>query len=321
MAIGSTTADIVKAILRNCGELDNQDSPFHLTALDYLNKFNTAFHSGSVMFDLDFGGVWSWAKEQNPGVLVLVPPYKTGSITLVKGSNAGVFTTPPSESYVGWFIKVDNRPEVFRIKNHATPFADFELDSIYTDESGTLGFTCFKTDYDLVPNVGQKILRLVTPFSVYRSQCEDDSGHIYGMEFLAYKKKYPIKHVMQGIPTRLSEIRDVDGLKTIRFNKYPDTETRVEYEFVQYPNPLTDSDESIPSLPLEGRNAIEYAATYKLMLDKDDDRAEKYLQLAQASLASIRSADRKEAGNMSGNRGRLIPRPEQVGNRSDRDFY
>ncbi len=320
MANGATASDILKAILRNCGELTDGTSPYHLDALEYLNVFHIAFHAGSTMFDIDFGQVWTWAKEQDPGVLVLQPKFSTDTVSLTKGSSSGTFLTAPSGSLVGWFLRINNRSEVFRIKNHSSPFLDFELDSEYTDETGAaLSFECYKSDYDLVPNAGQKILRLISPFLTYKDTGLDSSGtgEIHGLDFPVFRKRFHHKYIKQGIPNLFSEIKDTDGLKRIRFNRYPESITRVEYEFVQIPNPLTDSDENVPNLPLEGRNAIEYAATYKLMLDKEDDRADKYLTMCQASLKSITAADRKESANNNERRGQLVPRPEQTRSRGD----
>ena len=313
MANGESTEDLINSVLRNCGENVDSDSPYRDTALEYLDRFHKAFHSGSTLFDINFGDVWTWAKEKHPNVLILKPAYRTGAISLTNGSPSGTFDTPPSEDLSGWFIKVDGRPEVFRIISNDSPFADFTIDSDYTDETGaSLGFTAFKLDYDLDQVSSQKILRLIAPMAIYRSSDDSGSGFIHGLEFPAFRKKYPPRYVAEGYPAEFTEIKDVDGLKTVRFSSFPTVSTRVEYDLVAVPNALSDDPTSIPALPLEARNAIEYAATYKLMLDKDDDRADKYLALCQASLKALGASDRREHSDQSSRRGELTPRPEQL---------
>lgn len=317
MANGESTADLLINIMRNIGEIGDGTSPYHETALDYLNQFHRAFHAGSCLFDIDFGQVWTWAKEEHPNVILLQPAYETGVVSLTNGSASGTFGTPPSESYAGRMLRVIGRPDVFRIVTHSTPFASFTLDSTYTDDTGaSLAFECFKVDYTLDQVEAQKIMRLIAPMTIYRGQQGEDfaenSGFVYGLDFLAFRKKYPPKYMKAGVPTHFCETKDTDGVKKVRFNRYPSEVTRVEYEYVQRPNALDDDENSLPNLPLEGRNAIEYAATYKLMLDKEDDRADRYLGLAQASLRALVASKKHEGAHTGGARGQLIPRPEQV---------
>jgi hypothetical protein len=312
MANGETTRDLIQSVLRSIGELTDGTSPYHADALEYLDEFHKAFHSGATLFDLDFGGEWTWAKERDPQVLILEPAYETGTIDLVQNSASATLSTPPSSSLQDWFLKVEGRAELYRLSSHLTPFAAATLDSVFTGSSGTYNFTIFKVDYDLDQVANQKILRLISPFQVYSDQeeLENEPGNVDMMEFAAYKKKWPLKYVRSGIPTACTEIRDDDGAKRVRFNRYPTELTRVEYELIQVPNDLQDSDDSIPRLPREARNTIEYAATFKMMLDADDDRAEKYLQMAQTALAAARAADRRENQSGSTRRGRLIARAD-----------
>jgi len=84
----------------------------------------------------------------------LEPKYDTGTITLTQGSEAGIFSSAPSSSLQGWHIKIEGRPEVFKIAQHTAGQTGFELDAHYTDTTGSgLNFEAFKLDYEVLPNV------------------------------------------------------------------------------------------------------------------------------------------------------------------------
>lgn len=312
MAI-ETASDLIAAVLKNCGERVDGSSPYHADALDYVNQFHVAFHEGSSLFDLNFGKAWTWAKEPNPQVLNLRPADVTGTCTVTQGSANAAFNTARAESYADWMIQFGDRPETYRIAEHADPFGAMVLDAEYVgDDDADVTFRAFKIDYALDQVEGQKIIRLVAPMLVYADQedPEADSGLIDGMEESTFKQKWPLKWIREGVPTKFCEVEDNDGAKVVRFNRYPQELTRVEYELVQKPNELQDSDSSVARLPLMGRRAIEYGATFKLMLDTDDDRAQKYLDMAQAQLIALETADRKERAQTSTKRGMLVPRPD-----------
>jgi hypothetical protein len=65
---------------------------------------------------------------------------------------------------------------------------------------------------------------------------------------------------------------------------------------------------SIPRMPLGYRGVLANYATYYMLADKSDQRADLYLRLAQAQLKSMVDATRRDQRRKSKNRGRLISR-------------
>lgn len=311
MANLTTTSDILLSTLSRVGELESSSSPYYTKALEYINEIYLKILGGANVFDLDMGEPWVWAKSQYPGVLQLNPVNDTGTVTLTKASTSGTFSSAPSTSMAGYYLKIDDRPEYFRIATHTASATAFTLDAAYTDTSGSgLTFKAIPLNYSLTSSV----LRLFEPMVVYRDQgvLADEDGKIYGIDLNSLKKEYPLTRLEQGVPTRFAQFYDTDGTISVRFNKYVETETRVEYEYIPIPTALTASPDLTPLIPREFREALVYGAAYFLCLDKDDSRADSYLQITQAVLRAMMKANRKELKDYGLNRGRLLPRYEQV---------
>jgi len=310
MANLRTTPDLIAAVLRNCGELTDGTSDKADDALEYLDMFHRAFHAGGNELNMDFSDVWTWAKAQYPGVLILNPPYKTGGVTLTLGSPNGTFSTPPSGSLAGWYLRIPGRAEAFRIKTHITPFAAFVLDSEYTDKSVAAGeFVAFQTDYNLVPASSDLIIRLVMPMLLARGESTQGSPEVHGIELSRFQREFPLSGTPEGTPTHFCQLYETDGLITVRMNAFPTEKMRVEYEYVPIPTALENLVGSIPRLPHIARPIMVNAATAKIMLDKQDDRADAYAKWAIAGLGALRLQTRRSNAASGGeNRGRLVER-------------
>lgn len=317
MANGRTTADLIQAALHNAGELTDGSSPYHSKALEYINKFHQAFLAGSNAFGLDLGDQWSWAKADYPAVITLKAPHETGTVSLTNGSTSGTFSDAPSTSMAGRLLKIDDRPEFFRIASHTATQTAFTLDAEYTDDTGSgLSYKAILLDYSINP-ASTKIVRLVTPMRVYRTQTDpNDEGLIEMTDLATLNRNYPLGRMMGGIPTHFAQAKKSDGTIRVRFNDYVSEMTRVEFDYIPEATDLTDSSGSIPLIPYEHRDVLEYAATYRLMLDKEDSRFQAYLDLTQTTLEAMKRANRKELSQSSTRRGELIARQEEVVHRN-----
>lgn len=153
MANFRTTADILDSILSKSGEVTNGNSAYETRALDYLNRIYHSIIAGGNEFNIEVDEPWVWAKNPEPIILELQPKFDTGTVTLTNGSSAGTFSSAPTDSLQGWFIKIDNRAGVFKIATHTAGATAFTINGAYDNTTGaTLGFECFKLDYDLVPS-------------------------------------------------------------------------------------------------------------------------------------------------------------------------
>lgn len=146
-----TTADLKASVLRRCGENTDGTSSFDTQALDYLNQIHYTVITGGSEFNLDVDEPWVWARARNPMILELQPAYSTGSVALTLGSTAGTFSSAPSYSVEGWFLKLDSGPEIYKVASHTAAATAFVIDAAFPQTSVTTQtFRVFKLDYDLV---------------------------------------------------------------------------------------------------------------------------------------------------------------------------
>lgn len=306
MAGYATVGDIVNDALQKAGELTDGSSEYVTRALDYLNDWHRDILAGSTELDVDCGDPWYWARAQFPAVINLNGPYNTGGVTVTQGSTAGTFGTAPTTSLANQYLKVDGSVEYFRIAAHLANGTAFTLDATYTSDSVTLGsFNVYKLEYTLATG----ILRLVAPFRVYRRQSPfaDDSGQIDGIDKMSLDRDYPMHRMLSGVPDRFAVTwMDNVGNIRVRFNRVPATLTRCEYEYIPIPATLSLTD--APLLPVEHRDVLAYSVAYGLCVDKNDNRAAEYKDLAARSLRALADASRKIKMNEQKEMGRLIPR-------------
>lgn len=312
MANFTTSEDLISAALDHAGELSTTSapiSPLRTRALRYLNRAHHEILSGGNEFKIDMGEPWTWAKSQTPGILQLDPPYETGTISVTKGSTAATLSSASTDSLAGRYLKLDGRPEVFRISAHTGGTDALTLDGAYTDDTGSgLSYKLHALDYSL----SSGIMRLIEPMRVYRSQdsYDDQEGKIYGIALEILTREYPLDRLESGTPIRFAKIGEVDGSISIRMNRSANVTTRVEYEFIPIPSDLTDSSGSIPLVPREYRIALSYMVAYWLMLDKEDSRSDVFFRLSQAKLQAMVQERRKEFQQMSKNFGKILPRED-----------
>lgn len=295
MANFTNMQDLIDATLQHAGEKQGTANPssFRSLVVTYMNRAQHEIISGGNEFKVDMGEPWPWAKAQDPGILQLDPPYETGTVTLTKGLATGTFSDAPGADLTGRQLKLDNRPEVFKIIANAGGGAAFTLDANYTDETGSgLTFKAHKLDYTLTTS----IMRLIMPMTLFRSQVfgDDNNGKIYGIDLNSLSRDFPLTNLDRGGPTRFAILGEIDGTIKVRFNASVEETSRVEYSYIPIPVALTDSTGSIPIVPREYRIALVYMSTFWLMVDKEDSRSEVYSGLVQRKLQAMVQQRRKE---------------------------
>ena len=316
MANFTTTDDLRILALQNAGECTDGTSDFDTFAVENLDYMHKVIVAGGNEFDIELGEPWIWARKSTPDIVNLVPAYEDGDVALTKGSTAGTFSVAPAVglgSFAGRFLKVESRPEIFRIASHTAGDTSITLDAEYTDDTTTgSNFQAMELDYDLPSS---NLVRLIEPARMYKDKLhgDDHDGQIPGIDPKRFENDFPLKHIMRGTPSRFTKINEVDGQYTVRFNMFVDTETRVEFEVIPIPTTLTSSPDTTPLVPLQYRRVLAYAATYFIMVDKSDSRADRYFRHTQAMLQAMVQANRRELEQVGKNFGRLIPRLDRGG--------
>lgn len=422
MAQFRTSADIIDAALRNSGEVTNGNSPYETQALDFINRVHFSLVAGGTIAlgkdsTVEIDETWPWAKAKRPLVLELQPKVNTGSVSLTLGSEAGTFSSAPSVSVAGWYLRVPGREGLFRIASHTASATAFEFDGVYPDETGgTLTFEVFKLDYDLTPeylvidssnnkidfkktSAGSELTATLTAGSytpsalathvatqmttaasgptitgVYSAitkkftltsdgagsttilplfasgtnqlqsahkllgyddtdsaasltqtsayilggisrliepiKIHDGSDRlIFGIDAESFTRDFPFSCMEEGTADRFCLIsEEADGSFKIRLNRYPLEKTRVEVDYVPVPRDLKDSSGSIPLVPRKHVDVLEDAATFYIMLLKNDDRAQVYVQLAQGKLKAMIAQHRGSQVRSGEHFGQIISR-------------
>lgn len=185
------------------------------------------------------------------------------------------------------------------VENSILPSLGFNVD----DSTGSAGYSS--------PFILGGISRLVEPFVVYGHTGRDP--HIYGIDSLAFAQEFPLSEVCSNVPRRFAKIdEDKDGRIVVRFNSYPTTSVRIEISYVPVPHDLVDNSVSTPLVPRKFIDILEFGAAYFLLVDKEDDKADKYATLAKLQLQAMRKQNRSEQFRESKFFGSTIPREDNT---------
>src|SRR4029453_17821624 len=252
--------------------------------LRYLNRGLEALALGGAEFEASIQEDWWWLRKSPPGVLAWGPPYSLWCVALPGGAAAVVFSVPPLTSRAGWFLAVDEHPDIFRVASHVAGAAVALLDSPWTGPTSPAdAFWLIKKEYDLAPDV----MRLLS---------------VNVNQQFAYA---PIA----------AEVVDEN---TIRFDYADPIATgavaqRVEYEYLFRPPELTNASGEEPVVPRQWRRLIVDAAVYFLFYDKNDNRTESTGLLLIGGLKAMRRENRHKDAVQNSELGRLRPRQDDAG--------
>lgn len=240
MANYTTTLDLKKGVLHRAGELTDGTSEYEAKVIEYLNRAYQATLSGAAELGLNLGDPWPWAQNKYPKVLNLVPEISSVTATTTQDSTAITFGAAPPNNLQDWYIKFEDKPEVYRIASHSGVSTSATLDGAYVSPSATnINTKIFKLEYEL----DSGILRLVSPMITYQSQDYTyyDGGKILMMDESQFKADYPVGSMESGSPDFFSQVYKDENMQVrIRFNRIPNQQARVEYNYIPVPAPLTN---------------------------------------------------------------------------------
>lgn len=234
-----TTAELKTGALERAGELTDGRSDYDSSVLDQMDQVYRAIFSGSHAFNVDLGEVWSWAKAKDPGLLILQPALKAGTVALTQDSTTATLSIAPAVglgSLSGWFLQNVAEDTVYRVSSHVAASTTLILDQAYieTSESGAK-YRLFKLDYTLTSGIE----RLAGPMRVNKRQIGSDAyNEVIELEDHALRRDFPINRTQVGAPNSFSVIYSEDGQHTVRFNRYPSERIRVEYDYIPHPKRL-----------------------------------------------------------------------------------
>ena len=304
------SADLVNDILFRAGEPTDGTSDFEAAALRYLNRAYQIVWMGGGEFDPSIQEEWWWLRKARPGILTLEPKISAGTVRVTNNSASITFSAAPSPKIdaslaSGWFFRVTDHPDIFRILTHTSGSTAATLDSRYTGPTATAkSYTAFKLQYPLATDV----MRPISPMRVY----QDSRDEIEGRDLVAMERDWPLRLVEGGVPrvfapvaervVRFSHLGGASGTKLIR----------VEYEYLRQPADLTNSGSEEPLVPRQFRRVLSDLGAFLLFEDKNDTRSVKAAALARTGLQAMSREHRRRMVAWSRTNAQILPRPARL---------
>lgn len=313
MANFATTADILEVALRQAGEVYREATPLYSKALEYLNYSYRLVLAGPSEFDLDFNEPFSWAREETPAILTLKGAYEVGTVALSNGSSTATLSAIPADSLSlkDYHLKVDGRPEYYRVMAHTAGTDELTLDAPFIGvDSPTAKYKAVKLIYDL----GSNILRLCEGFRVYRNNSGDQDFTVNYLPLNQFRRDWPISKLQQRVPVTFTVLTENDDEFLVQFSSFVDEDTRVEIDYVKKPAPLTVDPVTSPIIPLKDRMVLAYLVAAQILFNekKQDAAGSVQWNFAKNKLRSMIEGDAKRSSLGNKYYGRLIPRRDQV---------
>lgn len=151
------------------------------------------------------------------------------------------------------------------------------------------------------------IARMIEPFKLFAG--DPNQPFIYSTDPIKMQQDYPIANTQMRLPDRfirLSEERD--GTVWVRFNTYPKYKTKVQIDWIPSPHDLQDNSASSPKLPRADVDVLIDGAAAMLCMDKEDSKAEVYMNTAKAGLEAMQKRNRSALFRTGESFGQIVPR-------------
>lgn len=305
MANYSTSADILDSALFDCGEPLNGTSDYEAEALTALNRGYQMIWMGGAEIEPTLREEWIWLRSALPGVIILNYAFVAGTVSVTHNTSVITFSSPPSLSTTGWFFKADSSTDVFLVTGHLAAGASATLDSVYTGTTNASdGYKLFQTDYSLPSDV----LRIISPMRIYR----DNRSFVTHIDQPEFEQRWPLSGILSGVPENYAMISDTK----VRFSHYGsetvDDRMRIDFDYLKRPADLTDSASSVPLVPAEWRRLLADYVCARILVNKNDNRADGYAMQFQAGLRAMAKENRHRLQVGGSEAGHIYPRAGDI---------
>ena len=307
-----TSEDLLKQALRDSGEVDNGASRLHAKALEFLNESYLSVLMGHSEYALGIGDIYPWALEADPLCITLKQPITEGTISLTYGSASGTFSSAPSESMARRYLKVSSDSEIYQIATHVAGQTAFTLACNYIRTTGSYSFEARKIEYDL----GSEVLRLAGPIESFKTNQDGKPYQVNGMDWGVFNLKNPLPYIENGFPSEFCVYIENDDEYVVMFNGYGRQEELLKVPYIKKPDPLLDSQGSIPILPAPYRKVLYLMTSAKILIQekKQFDAGKVKINMANRIFESMSKGHTKQQAKTGQNYGRLIPRRSETQN-------
>lgn len=153
------------------------------------------------------------------------------------------------------------------------------------------------------------ISRLIEPVTTYGGYY--NQSKISGIDELRFIEDFPLAQIIQGYPSHYCKIKEyADGTVWLRFNRYVETEIRIEIPYIPVPYDLKDNAASVPLIPRKYIEVLEFGAASDILFEKEDTKWEGYQQKAAAKLNAMMVQNRNQLQRIGDNFGQTIARTD-----------
>lgn len=218
-----------------------------------------------------------------PGVIELIASVSQTVITI--GSNkVWQFSVAPGVSYAGRKIYLDDDQVVYRILSHTSGFSTFEVDAQWAEGTPSSGLsktaTIFQDEYSLAANC-------LRPWDGWvRNRPSETVNFITGRES---NTRYPSRN---GYTTKWTYTASLiqgaaNAVQQVRVIPWPVEQMTWEYQYSMRAPQLTFDGVAAtdtPLLPTQDLLVVGDRAAFYLAVDKNDDRANGYLEQSDRRL-------------------------------------
>jgi hypothetical protein len=308
-----STRDLKNDVLFRAGEPQNGSSKWEPRAIDYLNRVYRSLCTGASEFLPEFITDWWWLRSK--GTMYLSPTINVGTVLLTRGSSTIQFSQSLSPTLdvfaldtdslldptqltdvTGWRFMVDSEPDSFLISSFDKLNSTADLDMPYTGPTNiAAGYRLMKDTYKLDSGVAA----VIGPMVSYRGNLT-----ISGMSGPEFDRRWPLSYFVDGAPTAFC----LEDEQTVRFNAggMRDTYMRLEFRYRPVPETLSDTDDSIPLVPIQYRHLLSDMALVYVFMDKNDDRAAGANASARSGLAAMVKENQRRLIQIDRNVGSLF---------------
>lgn len=289
--------DLKQDILFRASEATAGSSGWENKVMDHLNRVYFALSVGSSEFLPEHVPDWWWMRDS--ASLILEPVYSTGTINVTQGSATIAFSTGPVDDKVGWKLKIDGHPDIFDLATHGAGNTAATLNVPYTGETdAAAAFQLMKVFYTL----DTLVAGLVSPMVSYR-----DVDRISGVTPERLDQLYPLNSLSPGAPLMFS----LENERLVRFShggRIDGISMKVDYRYKPVVETLTDSDSSIPLVPVQYRHVLSDMALVYVMIDKNDNRANSMISSSRSILTAMYNENKHRMAKLDDTMGWILPR-------------
>ena len=290
MANYETGLDILVNVLSRSDELEIGTAEREEEAKTYIQA--------AYLSVITEGYPWPWARHDPPGVLI-TNRERTGAVIFTQGSDTITFSVAPDADLTNRKIYADGEEVIYRIEDHDANVTTATLDSIFLGASGTYNTHVFQDEYTLTSD----LLRPVT-HKFLKPADGMPAVELIGQDELAGKTSSALLWSGADSPRYCAFI----GTRKIRIWPWTTTSKRFEYAYIYHPGNLNFTGDDADTLiiqPGEDRVVVSLIATGNILVDKNDDRAQIFLDAAVSKINSMKrlhqSKSRARAWVMPGN--------------------